>query len=480
MDELDLLKNIPPINFVLDFKGPGGYIPFGYTKHTLPIIMQQKLNDVDDGMFVANYSSVQTPYEFNKHRTAEFSNYIVEHTKNTKFVLTSEIKDNIQNDSIYLVVLESLNVNNMFEYYSADKFVFEDFFSPNLLKLIRENENFKIVFIDAGEGAYPHIFKLYEKLYEFLKRNNITTKNKIIVSTNNNFITNVEDTPEFKKFNNQITTYCNNHLLITAGRFISQLRSHSTNTFVEKGYEYSIQADLHTNPRPKYFLMYNRNGERMHRVWFVNELYKRNLLDKGFISFFANENLDKFFNGSKAYPQLGFELSHVNDMKENYKKFNPLIIDSDNPDEITFFHNYISRRKEYEESYFTIVSETNAETEYSFITEKTIKPIMNLHPFLILGNPNTLSVLKQFGFKTFDKWWDESYDSEFDFLKRGEKLITLVDELCNKTHDEWNVMLEEMRDILYHNKQTLHKLATTKLAQKDFFKNILLDYKKIL
>ena len=475
MNELELPKNIPPIYFVLDFKGPGGYIPFGYTKYTLPIIMNEKLNDVDDGMFVGNYSSLQCPYEFNKHRTAEFSNYIVEHTKNTKFVVTSEIKNDIKKYAIYLVVLESLNVNNMFEYYADDKYVLEDFFSPNLLKLIIENENFKIVFMDAGEGAYPHIFKFYKKLYEFLQRNNITSKNKIIVSTNNNFITDIEELPEFKEFNNQIKTFCNNHLLTTAGRFVSQLRIHPNHSFINNGYEYSIQTEVHTNPRPKYFLMYNRNGERMHRVWFVNQLYKRRLLEKGFVSFFGNENLDKFFNGSKKYPQLGFELNDIHDMSENYKNFNPLVIDSDDPYKITYFHNYLSRKKEYEESYFTIVSETNAESDFCFITEKTIKPIMNLHPFVILGNPKTLSVLKSFGFKTFDTWWDESYDSEIDFLKRGEKLINLVESLCNKTSDEWKTMLEEMEDILHHNKKLLHKLATSQYAQKEFFQNILIE-----
>jgi hypothetical protein len=95
--------------------------------------------------------------------------------------------------------------------------------------------------------------------------------------------------------------------------------------------------------------------------------------------------------------------------------------------------------------------------------------------FVLLGNPKTLSVLKSFGFKTFDTWWDESYDSEIDFLKRGEKLINLVESLCNKSSDEWKIMLEEMEDILHHNKKLLHKLATSQYAQKEFFQNILIE-----
>ena len=44
--------------------------------------------------------------------------------------------------------------------------------------------------------------------------------------------------------------------------------------------------------------------------------------------------------------------------------------------------------------YFNAVM-TNAESNYCFITEKTTKPIMNLHPFVVLGNPHTLKVLKK-------------------------------------------------------------------------------------
>jgi len=472
MDGFDL-KNIPNIYFVLDFKGPGGYIPLGYTKHGFSNLIQTKLNDINDEVFVGHYASVQAPSTFYKNRTAEFSNYIVEHTKNTKFVLTHEIKDNIEKNSIYLVILESLNINNMFEYYSDDLFPIEDFFSPTLLKLIKENTNFKIIFVDAGEGAYSHDLKLLYKIKDFLDKNKITSKKKVIITTNNNFITDIKKLPEFKNFEGQIDLYCNNHLINSAGRFISHLRTHQSNTIVENGYTYSIQNEIHTNPREKYFLMYNRNGERMHRVWFVNQLYKRNLIDKGFISFFGNHHLDKFFSGSNFYPQLCFNNDDILDMKENYKKFNPLVIDSDNPDKITFFHNFLSRKDEYEKSYFTIVSETNAESEYCFITEKTIKPIMNLHPFVVLGNPKTLEVLKSMGFETFDKWWDESYDDESDFKTRGIKLIKLVEDLCSKTHEEWKVMLEEMSELLINNKNTLHKLATSKHAQKEFFDKII-------
>jgi hypothetical protein len=136
-------------------------------------------------------------------------------------------------------------------------------------------------------------------------------------------------------------------------------------------------------------------------------------------------------------------------------------------------HNFLSRKDEYEKSYFTIISETNAESDYNFITEKTIKPIMNLHPFIVLGNPQTLHILKSFGFHTFDKWWDESYDNEFDFKTRTKMVLSIVNDLCNKSKEEMNSLLLEMKDVLIHNKNLLHKLSTSKEFEKQIFKIII-------
>lgn len=471
MDGFDLNK-IPHTNFVLEFKGPAGYIPLGYTKYTLPILLQYKLENINDSDLTGYYAPINKPNNYYYNRTASFSSFIVQHTKNTKFVLTYEIKDNINSNDLYLVTFESLNVNNMFEYYSDDKFNFNDFISPILLELIKKHSNFKILFIDSGEGAYPHTIKLVEKINNFLNKNNINHPNKVFISTNNNFISNLNKNELFENYSSQIKLFTNNYLLTTAGRFISELRI-SNNKLIENGYEYSIQSEVLKTKKEKYFLMYNRNSERMHRPYFLNKLYKNDLINKGFVSFFKNEFLDSFLEDAKEYLELNLNHEDILDIKKNIINFYPLIIDDPDSEKVADFHNFLSRKDEYEKSYFTIVSETNAESDYCFITEKTIKPIMNLHPFVILGNPNVLKVLKGYGFKTFDKWWDESYDNEFDFKIRTQKLFNVVHTLCNKTHEDWIQMLYEMEDTLYHNKNVLHKLSTSKIYQKEFFKNIL-------
>jgi hypothetical protein len=252
---------------------------------------------------------------------------------------------------------------------------------------------------------------------------------------------------------------------------LGELRA-SNNLITENGYDFSVQEHIHYNSRDKYFIMYNRNTERIHRAYFVNKLYENNLLNYGFISFFENPYLDSFLKNSQRYDELELNNDDINSIRDNYKNYTPMIIDNSNSDEIADYHNFLSRSNEYENSYFTIVSETNAESDYCFITEKTTKPIMNLHPFVVLGNPHTLKVLKKYGFKSFDRWWDESYDNEFDFKTRSDMVLNIVKDLCSKSKEEMNSMILEMRDVLYFNKKLLHKLNYSKTFQKEFLQKV--------
>jgi hypothetical protein len=55
------------------------------------------------------------------------------------------------------------------------------------------------------------------------------------------------------------------------------------------------------------------------------------------------------------------------------------------------------------------------------------------------------------GFKTFDRWWDESYDLEHTFPARVRKMLKVVTEIVNKSDEELVIMLQEMEDTLSHN-----------------------------
>ena len=476
MDGFDL-NTTPHINFVYDYRTPDGFLPFGYTKHSFGNVIKLKLSNIGDD-HTGYYFDLENPYHYSLQRASFFATYMVERTPKTQYDLTTEVRHNINPNQLYLVVLESLNVNNLFEYYGSNKFEIEDFISPQLLELIKTYQNFKIVFMDSREGSYKHDIEFLVKINNFLNKHSIPHLDKVHISTNNNFINKLEKTLQYKTFKNRIKLYPNNYCLLTAGRFIAELKSKKS--FVENDYEYSIQDTIHFNDREKYFLMYNRNPSRVHRAYFVNQLYKNNLLDNGIVSFFQNDDLDHFLNQeNKDYNELSLTISDVDDMRLNYKNYTPLIIDNENANIVADYHNFLSRKDEYEKTYFTIVSETNAESQYCFITEKTIKPMMNLHPFVVLGNPHTLKVLKSYGLQTFSKWWDESYDDEMDFKIRSKMVLDIVKKLCSKSKEEWNLMLKEMQEILLFNKQHLHRLTYKKAYEKEFLKNIISNYKSL-
>jgi hypothetical protein len=78
-----------------------------------------------------------------------------------------------------------------------------------------------------------------------------------------------------------------------------------------------------------------------------------------------------------------------------------------------------------------LITETVGEYPYPYLTEKTWKAIVNQRPFMLLGAPGSLALLKDMGFKTFHKWWDESYDSKKNIGDRIDGIISQL-EILNK------------------------------------------------
>jgi hypothetical protein len=58
-----------------------------------------------------------------------------------------------------------------------------------------------------------------------------------------------------------------------------------------------------------------------------------------------------------------------------------------------------------------------------YITEKTWKVLANHRPFVVLGDTNILKTLQAAGFKTFENFCDESYDTETDLNIKIVKVI---------------------------------------------------------
>ena len=139
--------------------------------------------------------------------------------------------------------------------------------------------------------------------------------------------------------------------------------------------------------------------------------------------------------------------------------FADLTWDEKSEHDITGF-SQMNTMKIVSDSFLSLVAETLWDTDEPFWSEKTLKPILLLRPFILLSTPGTLKLLRKLGFKTFGKFWDESYDLEKNSGKRFEMVMKIVDVIREKTIPELEVMLKEMQSILIHNRKQVKKLHT--------------------
>lgn len=117
--------------------------------------------------------------------------------------------------------------------------------------------------------------------------------------------------------------------------------------------------------------------------------------------------------------------------------------------------NAVSELIRYTQDCFcSLVTESKFHSTMPNFSEKTLRAIISGRPFILLAPPGTLALLKDLGFKTFSKYWDESYDLETDHTRRFEKVLLVVkDILEQKTLD-----IEPMLSILEHNQQHINSI----------------------
>ena len=109
----------------------------------------------------------------------------------------------------------------------------------------------------------------------------------------------------------------------------------------------------------------------------------------------------------------------------------------------------------HQSTFVNIVTETLYSNKIIFFSEKIFKPIYMLQPFILIGNPHSLKELKKLGYKTFDRWWDESYDEEDKLVERVLKIEKVLKKLSKLSTDELHVMTLAMEDTLIHNYSVL-------------------------
>lgn len=119
----------------------------------------------------------------------------------------------------------------------------------------------------------------------------------------------------------------------------------------------------------------------------------------------------------------------------------------------------------YNQTAYSIVAETNYNNNYSFFTEKIIKPMLAKRLFVVFSGQHYLKNLRKLGFQTFDNVIDETYDSIADPIERFNSALAQVDYLLDIPQE---VILKKIQPIVDHN----HRLLLNKNWYAEFSKNL--------
>jgi hypothetical protein len=215
--------------------------------------------------------------------------------------------------------------------------------------------------------------------------------------------------------------------------------------------------------RSRTFFALNRRMHE-HRCLMLMILHKENLLDKFYISFPKHHvgTNETFFNkAARMHLMQQYNISQE-DVKSIDNKL-PMVLDITdwNPYPLPIVSNKLSFF--YQNSFISIVAETFFYSNVIHLTEKTFKPIVNRHPFIVVSAPYTLKAIRSFGFKTFDTIIDESYDNILDHNKRFDTIIDIIKDMSLWDKKKIAKTTAQIKDIVDYNYDLLIHRPTDEL-----------------
>ena len=186
-------------------------------------------------------------------------------------------------------------------------------------------------------------------------------------------------------------------------------------------------------------------GKRDHRVLFLYNVFKHGL-DHNHITAprtCVYENVD-ISEVAKKYCNIYPDITQVFEQADLPKLFA-------GEDTQSMTSCWLGNYAEAADSLIYVPTETVYFGNRLHITEKTFKAIALEMPFVLVAPAGSLAYLREYGFQTFDKIFDESYDLETDDLVRVEKITRLLKELDSLSVQERQQIHRACLPIVEHN-----------------------------
>lgn len=363
------------------------------------------------------------------------------------------IDEVVYGNDVYLYPVEiCFTLNSIYEGYSIKlngteyNYSFIDTLDPRVLSGLQTG-NIKLV-LNVIHDPLEHSENLVE-IEKYFNNHGVSGENIIVIGGNT--------------FDSHYDEYPDSKIKITNGYIVlNQLadKFHEYPRVGSLGYksDYVKPEDLDINHiRSKKFICMNRNMHRPHRWLSAYMAFKYNLLNDSIFTFVA---LHDYNNKNRIYNAIAHVIGESPETEaiiDSIVANVPLEIDTAHlpVDQKHSFNLNNNNKALFAESYINIVNETSFEFgggKFPFISEKTFHhPIINLQPFIVMGNPHTLKTLRDLGFKTFSPFIDETYDECEDFRNRFELINAEIYRLSALSLSEIHDIYYQLTDVLIHN-----------------------------
>ena len=238
------------------------------------------------------------------------------------------------------------------------------------------------------------------------------------------------------------------------------------------GYEHNLQQmsridELYNQPDKPYKFLFLNGVARTHRKYLWQRFRQIGLLDQALWTMLDSRpvrwgDMQLIENGVDLFSEI-VPIQHL-PSKYEYSQYQDTTLTVDPLDRKFFKHDLFGntwgevylQAEPYRDTYFSLVTETVfGESVHSFRTEKIVKPLAMGHPFIAVSNAGYYRDLRNLGFQTFGHVIDESFDQIDSTMDRAERIITIVNDLCQQ---DLASFLDSCYSVCKYNQQHLMEL----------------------
>jgi hypothetical protein len=328
----------------------------------------------------------------------------------------------------------------------------------SVFESVKDKPNVKLTFTNFHEGGTPNQF--IEKLIQLKNRVGLANHQVCIITNNANVSV-------YKKMIDVIYKPYLLGFLADHYKDILHTPIEHNNTIIGL-----LSTDEYIDSeKKKFFLSYNKNTTKPFRVQLLLWLMKTGIIDDSYVSILIkNGNFDR--NRLRSDKDELYDLiAWFNQFEE--KGFNVLDWDYPNYQNDVFSSLRYTTKSHYADTVFNIITETTCDTNSLNLTEKSFKGIANCHPYLVIGDVNTHTHIKDLGFELYEDLIDYSFDSIDDSEIRLNSALKEVKRIYNIGGNGILEWYKKNIDKIEHNKSKFFEYKFS-----DMIKETIGDLKK--